>query len=90
MEKSTKEERLALTQMAHNKIQQKTRAATERVAMGLDGFTKKMLTENQYMNQEVFFNIHYELLEFIFVFFSIKSFICENKNLLNLKNMFVH
>ena len=39
--------------MAQGKIEQKTRAATERVAMGLDRFTKKMLSENQYMNQEV-------------------------------------
>ncbi len=54
MEQSTKEERLALTQMAQNKIEQKTRAATERVAMGLDRFTKKMLSENRYMHQEVF------------------------------------
>jgi len=46
--------------MAQNKIEQKTRAATERVAMGLDRFTKKMLSENQYMHQEVvFFNILY-------------------------------
>jgi hypothetical protein len=54
LEQSTKEERLALTQMAQNKIEQKTRAATERVAMGLDRFTKKMLSENRYMHQEVF------------------------------------
>jgi hypothetical protein len=61
LEQSTKEERLALTQMAQNKIEQKTRAATERVAMGLDRFTKKMLSENRYMHQEVFvfFNILY-------------------------------
>jgi hypothetical protein len=39
--------------MAHDKIEQKTRAATERVAMGLDGFTRKMLNENQYMTEEV-------------------------------------
>ena len=56
MEKSTKEERLALTQMAQGRIAQKTRAATERVAMGLDRFTKKMLSENQYMDQEVLFS----------------------------------
>jgi hypothetical protein len=55
LEQSTKEERVALTQMAQDKIEQKTRQATERVAMGLDRFTKKMLSENQYMNQEVFF-----------------------------------
>jgi len=61
LEKSTKEERLALTQMAQNKIEQKTRAATERVAMGLDRFTKKMLSENQYMHQEVVF-FQYSLL----------------------------
>ncbi len=53
LEETTKEERLALTQMAQNKIEQKTRAATERVAMGLDRFTKKMLSENKYMNHEV-------------------------------------
>ncbi|CAF3283751.1 unnamed protein product [Rotaria socialis] len=53
LEKNTKEERLALTQMAQDKIEQKTRAATERVAMGLDRFTKKMLSENQYMTREL-------------------------------------
>lgn len=53
MEQTTKEQRLALTQMAQDKIEQKTRAATERVAMGLDRFTKKMLSENQYMTREV-------------------------------------
>lgn len=53
LEQTTKEERLALTQMAQDKIEQKTRAATERVAMGLDRFTKKMLSENQYMTREV-------------------------------------
>ncbi|CAF4369259.1 unnamed protein product [Rotaria magnacalcarata] len=53
LEKNTKEERLALTQMAQDKIEQKTRAATERVALGLDRFTKKMLSENQYMNREL-------------------------------------
>jgi hypothetical protein len=56
LEKSTKDERLALTQMAQGRIEQKTRAATERVAMGLDRFTRKMLSENQYMNQEVLFS----------------------------------
>lgn len=50
---STNEERIAMTQMAQNKIDQKTRAATERVALGLDQFTKKMLSENQYMTHEV-------------------------------------
>ena len=59
LEESTKEERLALTQMAQDKIEQKTRAATERVAMGLDRFTKKMLSENQYMNHEVWiYSLH--------------------------------
>lgn len=53
LEQTTKEEQLALTQMAQDKIEQKTRAATERVAMGLDRFTKKMLSENQYMTREV-------------------------------------
>ncbi len=53
LEESTKEERFALTKMAQDKIEQKTRAATERVAMGLDRFTKKMLSENKYMNHEV-------------------------------------
>ncbi|CAF2717582.1 unnamed protein product [Rotaria sp. Silwood2] len=53
LEKNTKEERLALTQMAKDKIELKTRAATERVAMGLDRFTKKMLSENQYMTHEL-------------------------------------
>ena len=67
MEQTTKEQRLALTQMAQDKIEQKTRAATERVAMGLDRFTKKMLSENQYMTREVIdrFLIHsnsYDLL----------------------------
>lgn len=42
--------------MAQDKIEQKTRAATERVAMGLDRFTKKMLSENQYMTREVMNN----------------------------------
>ncbi|UJR26039.1 hypothetical protein I4U23_007385 [Adineta vaga] len=50
---STNEERIALTQMAQNKIDQKTRAATERVALGLDQFTKKMLSENEYMRHEL-------------------------------------
>ncbi len=59
MEQTTKEERLALTQMSQDKIEQKTRAATERVAMGLDRFTKKMLSENQYMKQEVLCNSLY-------------------------------
>lgn len=53
LEKSTQDEQKALTQMAEEKIAQKTRAATERVAMGLDGFTRKMLSENQYMVHEV-------------------------------------
>lgn len=57
MEKTTKEERQNLTKMAQDKIEQKTRAATERVAMGLDRFTKKMLSENQYMRKEVYFHI---------------------------------
>jgi hypothetical protein len=57
LEKNTKEERLALTQVAQGRIEQKTRAATERVAMGLDRFTRKMLSENQYMNEEVCFQI---------------------------------
>lgn len=65
MEQSTKEERLALTQMAQNKIEQKTRAATERVAMGLDRFTKKMLSENQYMTREVYY---FENLLFNYLF----------------------
>ena len=56
LEQTTKEEQLALTQMAQDKIEQKTRAATERVAMGLDRFTKKMLSENQYMTREVLNN----------------------------------
>jgi hypothetical protein len=59
LEQTTKEERLALTQMSQDKIEQKTRAATERVAMGLDRFTKKMLSENQYMKQEVLCNSLY-------------------------------
>ncbi|CAF0798279.1 unnamed protein product [Rotaria sordida] len=53
LEKNTKEERFALTQVTQDKIKQKTQAATERVAMGLDRFTRKMLSENQYMNQEL-------------------------------------
>ena len=53
MEKTNQEERFALSQVAQEKIEQKTRAATERVAMGLDRFTRKMLSENQYMNHEV-------------------------------------
>lgn len=55
MEKTTQEERDAMTKMAQEKIEQKTRAATERVAMGLDHFTRKMLSENQYMVHEVNF-----------------------------------
>lgn len=58
---------MAMTQMAQDKIEQKTRAATERVAMGLDRFTRKMLSENQYMVHEVtipltsslFFSFHF-------------------------------
>jgi hypothetical protein len=57
LEQTTKEERSAMTHIAQDKIEQKTRAATERVAMGLDRFTRKMLSENQYMNQEVLRNI---------------------------------
>ena len=55
LEETTRKEQFALTQGAQDKIEQKTRAATERVAMGLDRFTKKMLSENKYMNHEVFF-----------------------------------
>ena len=55
LEKTSKEERLVLSQITQSKIEQKTRAATERVAMGLDNFTRKMLNENRYMNQEVFY-----------------------------------
>jgi hypothetical protein len=57
LEESTNDERIALTQMAQNKIDKKTRAATERVALGLDQFTRKMLKENHYMTHEVSFNI---------------------------------
>ncbi|CAF0776839.1 unnamed protein product [Adineta ricciae] len=53
LSESTNEERITLTQTAQNKINQKTRAATERVALGLDQFTKKMLSENQYMTHEL-------------------------------------
>jgi hypothetical protein len=70
LEESTKEERLALTQRAHDKIEQKTRAATERVAMGLDRFTKKMLSENKYMNHEVcigILHIDYDHLVFFLI-----------------------
>ncbi|CAF1273333.1 unnamed protein product [Adineta steineri] len=53
LEESKNDEQTALTQMAQNKINQKTRTATERVALGLDQFTKKMLSENQYMTHEI-------------------------------------
>ena len=53
LERTAREERSAMTQVAQDKIDQKTRAAIERVAMGLDRFTKRMLSENQYMHEEV-------------------------------------
>ncbi|CAF0897090.1 unnamed protein product [Didymodactylos carnosus] len=53
LEKTTTNERSQITKLTEDKIEQKTKAVTERVAMGLDRYTKKMMSENEYMNREI-------------------------------------
>ena len=66
-----------MTQTAQDKIEQKTRAATERVALGLDRFTRKMLSENQYMVQEVRLPLTFQLLAMPVAMFRLP---CVNKS----------
>jgi len=90
LEKTSQDERIALTQLAQDKIEQKTRAATERVAMGLDNFTRKMLTENQYMTHEVFSSKNFSQMKTIVFLFYKNSFVCDKKNSFNSNMLSVH